>query len=133
MRKKIAFQHCDVSLACFKAQCRGIKFYNLAEVGVEVGGRVPFRRNLYHFKDKNCVEVHLAVRSHEDTLSIVAETPLGKHYMPCTMSVVISTEHSEKQLVNRSNSKLQLMANIARAERSHVAVRGVRDFNDVTL
>ena len=59
----MAFRHGDVSLACFKAQCRGIKFYNLAEVGVEVGGRVLFRRNPYHFKDKNCIEVHLAGRS----------------------------------------------------------------------
>ena len=40
----------------------------------------------------------------------------------------ISTEHSKKQLVNRSNSKLQLRAHIARSQRSHVAVREVRDF-----
>ena len=59
------------------------KFYNLAEVGVEVGGRVLFRRNPYHFKDKNCVEVRLAGRivmmlghvAAEVTLTIVAETP----------------------------------------------------------
>ena len=57
----MVFQHGDVSLSCFKAQW--IKFYNLAEVGVEVGGRVLFRWNPYHFKDKNCVEVRLAARS----------------------------------------------------------------------
>lgn len=61
--KMASTQHGDVSLACFNAQCRGIKFYNLAEVGVEVGGRLLFRRNPYHFKDKNCVEVRLASRS----------------------------------------------------------------------
>ena len=57
----MVFQHGDVSLSCFKAQW--IKFYNLAEVGVEVGGRVLFRRNPYHFKDKSYVEVRLAGRS----------------------------------------------------------------------
>ena len=128
MHKKIAFQHGDVSLACFQAQCGGIKVYNLAEVGVEVGGRVLFRQNPYHFKDKNCVEVSLAVCSRIDALSIVAEMPLGKHYMPCTMSVGISTEHSEKQLVDRSNSKLQLMVHIACAQRNHVTVHDIRDF-----
>ena len=91
MHKKMAWH-----LACFKARCRGIKFYNLAEVCMEVGGRVLFRWNHYHFKDKNCVEVTWVVRSCEDALSIVAETPLGKHYMPCTKSVSISMEHSEK-------------------------------------
>ena len=53
----------NVSLACFNAQCRGIKFYDLAEVGVEIGSRVLFRRNPHHLKDKNCVEVRLAGRS----------------------------------------------------------------------
>ena len=41
--KMASTEHGDVSLACFNAQCRGIKFYNLAEVGVEVGGRLLFR------------------------------------------------------------------------------------------
>ena len=40
-----------------------VKFYDLAEVGVEVGSRVLFRRNPYHVKDKNWVEVHLAGRN----------------------------------------------------------------------
>ena len=53
----------EVSLARFTAQCRGIKFYDLAEVGVEVGSRVLFRRYPYHIKDKNCVEVRLAGKS----------------------------------------------------------------------
>ena len=74
------------------------------------------------------MEVCLAVRSHEDALSIVADMPRGKHCMPCTMSVGISTEHSEKQLVDRSNSKLQLMAHIARVQRCHVVVHDVRYF-----
>jgi hypothetical protein len=53
----------EVSLARFNTQCRGVKFYDLAEVGVEVGNRVLFRRNPYHVKDKNCVEVRLAAKS----------------------------------------------------------------------
>ena len=53
----------NVSLACFNAQCRGIKFYDLAEVGVEIGSRVQFRWNPHHLKDKNCVEVCLVGRS----------------------------------------------------------------------
>ena len=96
--KMASTQHGDVSLACFNAQCRGIKFYNLAEVGVEVGGRLLFRRNPYHFKDKNCVEVRLASRSSmmlghvaaDVALSIVAEMPRYiwvSTIMPCTMNV----------------------------------------------
>ena len=35
--KKMASQHGDVSLAWFIAQYRGVKSYNLAKVGVDVG------------------------------------------------------------------------------------------------
>ena len=65
--------------ACFRAHCKGIKFYDLADVGVEIGCRVLFRQNPYNFKVKNCVEVgrigtmlgHLAA---EDALTTAKES-----------------------------------------------------------
>ena len=44
----------------FRAQCRGVKFYDLADCCTARGDRVVFVRNPRHFKDKNCVETLLA-------------------------------------------------------------------------
>ena len=53
-----------VELAFFTAQCRGVKFYNLAETGAEFGSEVEFVhvRRPFHPKDSNCVEVRVKVK-----------------------------------------------------------------------
>jgi len=51
-----------VELAFFTAQCRGVKFYSLAETGAEFGSEVEFVRRPFHSKDNNCVEVGVKVK-----------------------------------------------------------------------
>lgn len=50
----------EIVLAVFKAQCRGVKFYDRADCCALSGVRVVFVRNPWNFKDKNCVETLLA-------------------------------------------------------------------------
>ena len=46
----------EVVLAVFRAHCRGVKFYDLADCCVARGDRVVFVRNPRHLKDKNYVK-----------------------------------------------------------------------------
>ena len=51
-----------VELALFTVQCRGVKFYSLAETGAEFGSEVEFVRRTSLPKDSNCVEVGVKVK-----------------------------------------------------------------------
>ena len=51
-----------VELAFFTAQCRGVKFYNLAETGAKFGSEVEFIRRPFLPRDSNCVEVGVKVK-----------------------------------------------------------------------
>ena len=48
-----------VLLAFFTCYCRGVKFYDLAEVGARQGSKVRFVRDPGNPYDTNCVEVWL--------------------------------------------------------------------------
>jgi len=61
-----------VELAFFTAQCRGVKFYSLAETGAEFGSEVEFVRRPFHPKDSNCVEVRVKVKGRYKKLGHLA-------------------------------------------------------------
>ncbi len=46
-------------LVFFEAQCRGVKFYDLADTRLDFGVPIAFRRDPSNKHDDNCVEVYL--------------------------------------------------------------------------
>ena len=61
-----------VELVFFTAQCRGVKFYALAEEKVEFGSEAEFARRPFHPRDSNCVEVRVKVRGRYKKLGHLA-------------------------------------------------------------
>ena len=61
-----------VELAFFTVQCRGVKFYSLAETGAEFGSEVQFVRRTSLPKDSNCVEVGVKVKGRYKMLGHLA-------------------------------------------------------------
>jgi len=61
-----------VELVLFTAQCRGVKFYSLAETEAEFGSEVEFVRRPFHSKDSNCVEVRVKVKGRYKILGHLA-------------------------------------------------------------
>ena len=61
-----------VELALFTAQCRGVKFYSLAEMGAKFGSEVEFVRRPFLPRDSNCVEVGVKVKGRYKKLGQLA-------------------------------------------------------------
>ena len=47
----------STALAFFVTECRGVKFYDFKGHHLEFGTPLAFKRNPFHPKDANCVEV----------------------------------------------------------------------------
>jgi len=61
-----------VELVFFTAQCRGVKFYSLAEMGAEFGSEVEFVRRPFLPRDSNCMEVKVKVKGRYKKLGQLA-------------------------------------------------------------
>ena len=103
-----------VLLAFFTCHCRGVKFYDLAEVGARQGSKVRFVRDPGNPCDTNCVEVWLCEDGRRQKLGYVA-----KEAAEC-LSPMLKWFGSEKNRWVVKNSKYSSIASARTRSRSKI-------------